>query len=118
MNVSKIFIGTVASFILGASAFAGAVNGPKFADTKVNANSTDRFTINFRANERAVVYVEGDGDTDLDLFIYDENGNLIAQDIDNTDSCIAAWTPKWSGSFIIRVKNRGNVYNRYNLRTN
>ena len=118
MNTSKIIIGTVSVAILGTSVFAGAIDGPQRANTQVKANSIDRFTVNFRENERAIVCLKGDGDTDLDLYIYDENGNLVAKDIDNTDTCAAVWTPKWSGHFTIQVKNRGNVYNCYKLYTN
>ena len=49
---------------------------------------------------------------------YDENGYLITKDDDHTDYCICTWTPKWTGKFIIRIVNRGSVYNAYTLRTN
>ena len=82
---------------------------------KVLAGYTDTWTYTFRANSEARVTVEGDGDTDLDLYIYDENNNLIAKDDDNIDYCICTWTPKWTGTFKIKIVNRGSVYNRYHL---
>ena len=82
---------------------------------KVLAGYTDTWTYTFRANSEARVTVEGDGDTDLDLYIYDENNNLITKDDDNIDYCICTWTPKWTGTFKIKIVNRGNVYNRYRL---
>ena len=82
---------------------------------KVLAGYTDTWTYTFRANSEACVTVEGDGDTDLDLYIYDENNNLITKDDDNIDYCICTWTPKWTGTFKIKIVNRGNVYNRYRL---
>ena len=96
----------------------GAVGGPKRAVHSVNAKSTDSFTVKFFANERATVLVSGDGDTDLDLYVYDEMGNLIAYDEDYSDDCIVNWVPKWTGQFIIKVVNRGNVYNQYVIATN
>lgn len=54
-------------------------------------------------------------ETDLDLYIYDENGNLIDSDIDNTDICVCTWTPRWTGRFKIKIVNRGSVYNNYRL---
>ena len=64
------------------------------------------------------VAVVGDGDTDLDLYIYDSNGNLIEKDDDYTDTCYCSWTPKWTGAFTIKIKNRGGVCNYYTLYTN
>lgn len=96
----------------------GAVGGPEYSDTYVKANGTDVYNIRFRGGEPAVVTVVGDGDTDLDLYIYDENGNLIDKDIDYTDVCVCSWTPSWTGTFQIKVVNRGNVYNSYLLETN
>lgn len=96
----------------------GAVGGPRRNTTSVLAKSTDTYNIRFRGLESAVVVLRGDGDTDLDLYVYDENGNLVARDDDYSDGCVAAWTPLYSGVFTIRVKNRGSVYNRYTLATN
>jgi hypothetical protein len=66
----------------------------------------------------AVITVIGDGDTDLDLYVYDENGNLIEHDADYTDDCVVTFTPKWTGNFKIKIVNRGRVYNSYVIRTN
>ena len=101
-----------------ASPSRGAVGGPKRAVHQVRAKSTDTFTVKFFSNERATVVVSGDGDTDLDLYIYDEIGNLIAKDDDYSDDCIVNWFPKWTGQYEIRVVNRGNVYNEYVIATN
>ena len=65
-----------------------------------------------------MVTVIGDGDTDLDLYVYDENGNLIDKDVDYSDDCVVSFVPKWTGVFTIKIMNRGNVYNNYIMRTN
>jgi hypothetical protein len=92
--------------------------GHKYSNDCVNAHSTDTYTIRFYADELAIVTVVGDGDTDLDLYVYDSNGNLIDSDLDYTDNCVCTWTPRWTGNFTIKIKNRGSVYNCYLLRTN
>lgn len=84
-------------------------------EDRVKANSTDIYTQKFYGGESVAILVEGDGDTDLDLFIYDENGNLIVSDTDEGDTCIAAFTPKWTGTFTIKIMNLGSVYNNYTL---
>ncbi len=96
----------------------GAVGGSRYSSTYVKAKGTDTYYISFRAGQTAVVTVIGDGDTDLDLYVYDENGNLIDKDVDYSDDCVVSFVPKWTGVFTIKIMNRGNVYNNYIMRTN
>ena len=96
----------------------GAVGGETYTVERVKAKGTDVYKVKFRANELAVVTVIGDGDTDLDLYVYDANGNLIDSDTDYTDNCVCTWEPRWTGTFTIKVVNRGNVYNKYVIATN
>lgn len=96
----------------------GAVNGPTRHYDSVNGNSTDTYNISFVANQLAEILVSGDGDTDLDLYVYDSNGNLIEKDIDYSDDCYVRWIPKWTGRYIVKIVNRGPLYNRYVLLTN
>jgi hypothetical protein len=96
----------------------GRVGGSVVISEVVKAYDTDIYSIEFYGTESARIAVKGDGDTDLDLYIYDANGYLIASDADYTDGCFVQFTPKWTGRFSIRIKNRGSVYNRYALATN
>ena len=99
-------------------AHRGAVNGPSRTYETVRAGDTDTYRISFVAGYLAEILVSGDGDTDLDLYVYDSNGNLIASDTDYTDDCYVSWVPRWTGSFIVQIVNRGRVYNRYVMLTN
>jgi len=96
----------------------GDVTGPNRHVDRVEANATDTYSITFRGDEIAEILVIGDGDTDLDLYVYDENGNLIEKDDDYTDSCYVRMIPRWTGDFKVKIKNRGSVYNEYVLITN
>jgi hypothetical protein len=96
----------------------GAIRGPTIHYDTVLAGNTDAYNIAFRGGEQAAVFVSGDGDTDLDLYVYDENGNAICSDTDNTDTMLCRWTPAWTGTFQVKVKNYGRVYNRYKLAVN
>jgi hypothetical protein len=104
--------------LIAVAANAGAVPYPVVHPDVVRAYSTDVYHITFRGQEVAYVAVTGDHDTDLDLYVEDENGNRIASDTDSTDRCIVRFTPRWTGSFTIRIVNLGSVYNRYLLETN
>lgn len=96
----------------------GNINGPSRDYSAVGANSYTDYTASFIANELAEILVSGDGDTDLDLYVYDSNGNLIASDTDYSDDCYVRWVPAWTGRYTIRIVNRGRVYNRFVIATN
>lgn len=96
----------------------GRVQGPAAEIKRVEARSRHVYRERFRGEQLARVVIVGDGDTDLDLFVYDENGNLIRSDIRVTDFVHVEWTPRWTGEFRIEVVNHGNVWNRYVMVTN
>ncbi|MDE6278324.1 MAG: hypothetical protein K2M06_09505 [Muribaculaceae bacterium] len=84
----------------------------------VRAGATDTYTIEFRGGELALAMVTGDGDTDLDLFVYDSEGNLVDSDTDDTDECLCSWVPEKTAEYTIIVKNYGKVYNCYSITVN
>ena len=71
----------------------------------VKARTTDIYRMKFRGQEWAEIAVSGDGASDVDVYIYDDNGNLIASDTDSTDQCYVRWVPSWTGAFRIEVRN-------------
>lgn len=72
----------------------------------------------FRAGERAEIRIEGDGDTDVDLFVLDEIGTPICARTGPSDREFCAWTPRWTGAFLVRMVNLGNVPNFVRFYTN
>jgi hypothetical protein len=96
----------------------GNINGPSRDYDAVNGRSYMDYAASFVANQLAEVLVSGDGDTDLDLYVYDSNGNLITSDTDYSDDCYVRWIPAWTGRYTIRIVNRGPVYNRFVILTN
>ena len=88
----------------------GGVYGPKrYTGNVGGSDREDTWNLgDFRGSEPARVIVDGDGDTDLDCYIYDENGNLIDSDTDTTDYCILGWTPAWTGGFRLRIRDYSN----------
>ena len=96
----------------------GASGGARVSYDSVLAHSTDRYRLTFRGGSFAEVSVVGDGDTDLDLYVYDEHGNRVCSDTGWSDRTYCSWRPRWAGVFSIEVRNLGSVYNRYRLATN
>ena len=62
--------------------------------------------------------VVGDGDTDLDVRVYDRFGQFVASDLDGTDTCLVEWRPVRGGFYRIEVRNLSDVYNEYAIGTN
>jgi hypothetical protein len=77
--------------------------------------ATDEYRIVVPAGQFTRLTVRGQSCTDLDLYVYDENGRLIVSDTDCTSLCIVSWTPRWTGPFFIRVVNRGARSNIYEI---
>ena len=102
----------------GGPAMRGRTRGPYETVDRVSAGTTDVWPVKFNGGELAEVFIGGDGDTDLDLYVYDENGNLICRDIDPTDYAYCSWHPSWTGDFLVKIENIGEVYNEYTLLTN
>jgi hypothetical protein len=96
----------------------GAVGGPIKSLHVCPAFGTQSFRVTYRAGELAVCIMDGDGSTDLDIFIYDENGNLIASDVGLSDYARLTWVPRWTGPFVIRISNLGSRANAYYIITN
>jgi hypothetical protein len=96
----------------------GRLGGAATHFDRLEALRTHVYNISFRGDAFAEIAVSGDGDTDLDLYVYDEFGHLVASDVDATDDCYVSWTPVFTGSFRVEVRNEGYVYNEYVLATN
>ena len=72
----------------------------------------------FRGGELAMVQINGDGSSDLDLYVYDQNGNLVAYAIGLSDQEIVTFRPIWTGTFRIEVRNLGGRTNWFRMSTN
>lgn len=79
-----------------------------YVKTAIRDHGTDDFYIVFPRGRIARVEISGDGSSDLDLYVYDENGNQVCTDDDTTDDMSCSWTPAWTGKFTVRVRNRGD----------
>jgi hypothetical protein len=84
----------------------------------LKGRTKDKYEIGFSGGEMAEVSVIGDGESDLDLYVYDMDRVLVASSKDGSDRCYASWKPAKPGMYIIEVHNLGKVYNKYEIRTN
>ncbi|MGH8636154.1 MAG: hypothetical protein ACREUZ_03370 [Burkholderiales bacterium] len=106
----------VALVVSGVFAFEAAAQGwfLRFME-RAEAFSSDRWSQYVSAGYHRLE-VEGDGDTDLDCFVFDSAGNLLGADRDGTDYCIVTWYQTRGDRLVFRISNLGDVYNRYEFR--
>ncbi|CAK0766126.1 Peptidase C-terminal archaeal/bacterial domain-containing protein [uncultured Gammaproteobacteria bacterium] len=96
----------------------GRVGGPAVTYDRVKARGIDKWRLTYRGGQLAEVSVNGDHDTDLDLYVYDEQNNLVCSDTAWGDNTYCRWYPRWNGTFYVKIVNHGRVSNRYVLMTN
>ena len=84
----------------------------------VSANATWRFTVDARGGSSLRVLAIGDGDTDVDMVMKDQNGNVVCRDLDVDERALCDITPAWSGRFTVEVINTGSVWTRTMVITN
>ncbi|MEA5581952.1 hypothetical protein VB620_11440 [Nodularia harveyana UHCC-0300] len=75
-------------------------------------------TLNLRGNVSYAIVGACDSDCrDIDLKVYDDNGNLISSDLQRDDTPLVRFTPRWNARFTIRVimPNCSNAPCRYGI---
>src|SRR5688572_10990738 len=83
---------------------------------RVQGHSTASWELNGNVGEVITITLYGDGDTDLDLFVY-AGDRLVVSDTGSSDLARVTFTVTRSGLFVVKVKNLGAVYNDYTIQT-
>jgi len=121
MNVLTSLALTLASF---APAITPAEGGPtvptaaavsEVRNDRVVGLGRDSWDLTLAAGVMHTIVVRGDGSSDLDVYLYDENENVVAFDDDATDLCILQAKPRRTGSFTLVIRNRGVAGNSYSI---
>lgn len=97
---------------------AGAGGQPKTHQDTVLPGGTDVYSVVYNGGQLAEAGIAGDGETDLDLFVYDENDHLVCRSAGSSDREYCRWWPRWTGPFRIEIQNLGAVANLYRIATN
>ncbi|MEM8740901.1 MAG: PPC domain-containing protein [Pseudomonadota bacterium] len=100
-------IGTIAS----RAPVRGTLSGTK----RLPPRTQHYYDIELRARERTTITLDGGNDGNLDLFVHDENGNLICQSRRYGDRERCTVRPRWQGYFRVYVKNLTRHTNTYRL---
>ncbi len=76
------------------------------------------YKIHFIGGQKAFAHVMGNGHNALNLYVYDEKGNLVASDTNCMNTCDVRWSPARTGYFTVKVVNCGGVFDRYSMEFN
>lgn len=101
-----------------AEASRGRIGGAARSRSHLPGGGTDVWKVPFFGSSLAEVAVLGDGDTNLEVQVADENGHTICQGSSGAEILYCAFVPRWNGFFVIIVRNTGGVRNSYQLLTN
>jgi hypothetical protein len=96
----------------------GTVTGPRQRYERIAAGGRLIHTIAFVGQMPAVVYVGGDGGTNLELGVYNSQGMLVTSDVTRFGDCLVKWVPKQSDRYRIEVRNHDRTPDWYLLITN
>ena len=99
-------------------ATADSVHGSGSHQGWIGPHASVAYDEGFIGGKEAVVTLNGWDDSNLDLFIYDENENMICESISLTSSEYCKFVPKWTGAYTIIITNNGATANEYALWTN
>jgi len=110
-------LAVVASLALVSSvAIAAPVGGQKSGHDTIQSGYVQTYTLALRRGEPTVIVVAGNDASDLDCYLYDDGGNEVDRDDDNTDVCRLEVKPLWTGIFTLKIVNVGERTAQYAFR--
>ena len=92
--------------------------GPIVVVRRLRARETYSFTIEARRNEVLRVAAIGDGDTNIDLALRDQNGAVICADGSRDHYPVCTVSRPQAGPIRVEIVNRGEVWSRVQILTN
>lgn len=105
--------------VIGASLHTGADDGSRRSDaTPIPADAVDVYCVEFRGGEPAHVTLLGIGARDLNVYVYDDSGQLVASDTSLGVDCWVEWFPEVTAMYRIEVENVGDADGIYAIACN
>jgi hypothetical protein len=87
---------------------------PKAFDLKEKGRV--KVILEFAEGKKASVTVRSDKETDVNLFVYDEDKKLVEKDDSPGPNCDLTFTPKKAGKYLLEIVNKGPGANRSTLK--
>lgn len=87
----------------------GSIYGSGYYDGYIGGGQNLYYDEAFYGGEQAVITLQGHHPSDIDLWVYDEFGNLVCSSTGYSSYESCSWTPRWTGDFTVRVENEGHA---------
>ncbi len=100
------------------AAARGRIGGAWSQSSSLAGGRTDSWEIAFTGGSYAGLAVVGNGSSDLDIVVTDENGNVICFEGGPEASLYCDFVPSWDGFFYVAIENSGGNPTVYDLITN
>jgi hypothetical protein len=84
---------------------AGAKGGQRRWTRKMDKNGEVYYKIEYIGGQTAEFAIIGDGSTDVDIFVMDQNGKVVASDTGFSDLGLVTWKPAQTQVYTIKVQN-------------
>jgi hypothetical protein len=95
------------------SASAGPMPRGKWDQDTLGGGRVMTYTVTCYGGENTTFRVNGNGNSDLDIYVYDTKGNLIASDESRSDQCELTFLAYRTVPFVFKIVNRGNWSNNF-----
>lgn len=115
LSKKTMALGVFALCGLGGIVAASPTRGPIYDVELIGPEATVYYTEYLVGGEPTRVFLDGDGSTDLDLFVFDERGVLVVKDTRTSGDAFVAFAPHRTGLFRIEVRNLGARSNLYRI---
>lgn len=117
--IASIIVLTVVILVLP-FAEANSKDGPRRWTRTLKKGSEVVYKVVFAAEKAqqrqyAEFAVIGDGGTDVDIEVYDAQGNIVAKDDKFTDLALVRWIPTMTQEYTIKVRNLGDQENNCHM---
>jgi hypothetical protein len=113
MKKVTLFSALAIGIVFATTAFSDPFAGPVQFSGLVFPGQTDYINVNLVGGEVTLIQVWGDKDGDIDCFVYNNRGNLVAADNDDTDACLISIKVPYTAQYTLYIKNEGHVSDRY-----
>lgn len=113
MKKSLMSLVAMVALTVSSQVLANPVGGTKFEEGYLKPGAILTADLPVYGGETTQLIVVGDGDGDLDCFVYDSDGDLVDSDVGRADACAVEVTPREMSVYQFRVVNRGNITTKY-----
>jgi hypothetical protein len=95
------------------TALADPIGGNRHYSGLLTPGNSDTYFVSVNGQEYTDFRVTGDGNSDLDCYVYDSSGSLVSSDTDYTDTCAMRISARYEATVRLVVKNNGRLYDAY-----